>query len=137
MVPAPAPNPMRHTILALTVAVSLLLGTSLRADDFVFSRFGDYLEALRAQAGIPGLAAAVVGTNDILWHRAFGRQDLEQLVATRTDTPFEIDGLTQMLAATIVLRCVEDGSLWLSLKGRDGVKDFINVDFSLLHNKVK
>jgi CubicO group peptidase (beta-lactamase class C family) len=104
---------MRHTLLTLTVAVSLLLGTSLRADDFVFGRFGDYLDALRSQAGIPGLAAAVVGTNDILWEHAFGKQDLERLVATRTDAPFETDGLTQMFAATLVLRCVEDGSLWL------------------------
>jgi len=31
----------------------------------------------------------------------------------------------------------EDGSLWLSLKGRDGVKDFINADFSLLHDKLQ
>jgi hypothetical protein len=31
----------------------------------------------------------------------------------------------------------EDGSLWLSLKGREGVKDFINVDFSLLHDKLQ
>jgi CubicO group peptidase (beta-lactamase class C family) len=104
---------MRRTLLALTAAVSLLLGASLHADDFLFGRFGDYLDALRAQAGIPGLAAAIVGTNDILWERAFGKQDLERLVATRTDTPFQTDGLTQMFAATLVLRCVEDGSLWL------------------------
>jgi CubicO group peptidase (beta-lactamase class C family) len=104
---------MRRTLLVLTIAVSLLLGASLRGDDFLYGRFGDYLDALRAQAGIPGLAAAIVGTNDILWERAFGKQDLEQLVATRTDTPFQTDGLTQMFAATLVLRCVGDGSLRL------------------------
>jgi hypothetical protein len=31
----------------------------------------------------------------------------------------------------------EDGSSWLSLKGREGVKDFINADFSLLHDKLQ
>ena len=30
----------------------------------------------------------------------------------------------------------EDGSLWLSLTGREGVKQFINADFSLLHDKL-
>jgi CubicO group peptidase (beta-lactamase class C family) len=104
---------MRRTLLVSTIAVSLLLGASLRGDDFLLGRFSDYLDALRAQAGIPGLTAAIVGTNDILWERAFGKQDLERLVATRTDTPFETDGLTQMFAATLVLRCVEDGSLSL------------------------
>lgn len=29
----------------------------------------------------------------------------------------------------------EDGSVWLSLKGRDGVKDFIREDFTLLRDK--
>ncbi|HEY6392479.1 MAG TPA: hypothetical protein VIX89_14440 [Bryobacteraceae bacterium] len=31
----------------------------------------------------------------------------------------------------------EDGSVWLSLKGRDGVKDFIRADFSLLRDKLR
>jgi hypothetical protein len=30
----------------------------------------------------------------------------------------------------------EDGSLWLSLTGREGVKQFIDADFSLLHDKL-
>src|SRR6266853_5694323 len=30
----------------------------------------------------------------------------------------------------------EDGSLWLSLTGREGVKQFINADFLLLHDKL-
>jgi hypothetical protein len=30
----------------------------------------------------------------------------------------------------------EDDSLWLSLTGREGVKQFINADFSLLHDKL-
>src|ERR1700730_9441688 len=104
---------MRRTLLALTVAVSLLLGASLHGDDFVLGRFGDYLDALRTQAGIPGLSAAIVGTNAILWERAFGRQDIERSIATRTGTPFQTDGLTQMFAATLVLRCVEEGRLSL------------------------
>jgi CubicO group peptidase (beta-lactamase class C family) len=104
---------MRRALLASTVAVSLLVGTSLHADDFLFGRFGDYLDALRSLAGIPGLSAAIVGTNDILWEGAFGKQDLERSIATRTDTPFQTDDLTQMFAATLVLRCVGDGSLQL------------------------
>jgi CubicO group peptidase (beta-lactamase class C family) len=104
---------MRRMLLALTVAASLLLSASLHADDFLFGRFSDYLDALRSLAGIPGLSAAIVGTDAILWEGAFGKQDIERSIATRTDTPFQTDGLTQMFAATLVLRCVEDGSLSL------------------------
>ncbi|HUG89985.1 MAG TPA: serine hydrolase domain-containing protein, partial [Planctomycetaceae bacterium] len=85
----------------------------LDGQDLVFSRFGEYVESLRAQAGIPGLAAAIVGTNDILWERAFGLQDIERSIAVRTDTPFHFDGLTQLLTSAMVLRCVEEGRLSL------------------------
>jgi CubicO group peptidase (beta-lactamase class C family) len=105
---------MRRAWLTFTVAVSLLLGASLRGDDLVNERFGEYLDSLRAQTGIPGLAAAIVDANDIVWERAFGKQDLNRSVAARTDTPFHIDGVTQMFTAAMVLRCVEEGRLSLS-----------------------
>jgi CubicO group peptidase (beta-lactamase class C family) len=99
--------------LPLTIAMTLSACALLHADDFVFSRFGDYLEALRVQAGIPGLAAAIVGPNDVLWERAFGHQDVERNVATRLDTPFQLDGTTQIVVASRALRCAEEGSLSL------------------------
>ena len=61
--PAQSPSPTRHAWMTLTVVVSLLLGASLRGDDLLYERFGEYLDSLRAQPGIgiPGLAAAIVG----------------------------------------------------------------------------
>ena len=111
---------MRRPVLALTVAVALL-GVSLRADDVLFGLFGAYLESLRSQAGIPGLSAAVIGANGILWEQAFGQQDVARSIATRTDTPFPLDDLTQVFTATLVLRCVEEGQL--SLDDRIGQYD--------------
>ena len=104
---------MRRSLLTTIVALALAFGVSVHGDDFVLDRFGDYLESLRVQASIPGLAAAVVDTNDIIWERAFGRQDLESAVATRTDTPFHVDGVSQIFTAAMVLRCVEEGRLSL------------------------
>jgi CubicO group peptidase (beta-lactamase class C family) len=104
---------MRRPLFALTIAVSLSLAVPAAAQDLVYGRFRDYLEALRAQAGIPGLAAVVVGNTDIAWEQAFGRQDIEQSIAARPDTPFQLDGLTQVFTASIVLRCVEEGRLSL------------------------
>jgi CubicO group peptidase (beta-lactamase class C family) len=104
---------MVRPLLALTVAALPLICVPLSAQDLVLTRFGEYVESLRAQAGIPGLAAAIVGTDDVLWERAFGRQDLERSIAARTDTPFHLDGLTQVFTAALVLRCVEEGHLSL------------------------
>jgi len=95
------------------VAVAVLMSISLRADDFVLDRFGEYLESLRVQTGIPGFAATVVGTSDILWERGFGRQDLESALPARPDTPFHLDSITQMFTAAMTLRCVESGRLSL------------------------
>jgi CubicO group peptidase (beta-lactamase class C family) len=95
------------------MAASLFVCVPLSAQDLVLSRFGDYVESLRSQAGIPGLAAAIVGTNDILWEDSFGLQDTERAIRVRPDTPFHLDGLTQMLTAALVLRCVEEGRLSL------------------------
>lgn len=111
---------MRRSLLVLTTA-ALLFVLRLPAHaqgDFLYDRFRDYLGSLTVQAGIPGLAAAIVGTNGILWEHAYGRQDLGQSIATRTDTPFHADGLTQLLTASMVLRCVEERRL--SLEDRVG-----------------
>jgi CubicO group peptidase (beta-lactamase class C family) len=103
---------LMHRFLT-AVAVTVSLSAPAYAQVESLERLGAYVDALRVQAGIPGLAAALVGTDAILWEQAFGRQDLERTIATRTDTPFHIDGLTQLLTATIVLRCVEEGRLSL------------------------
>jgi len=105
---------MRRLFLLIVATVGILLArVPARADDLLLDRFRDYLEALRIQAGVPGLAAAVVGYTETPWERAFGKQDLERSIATRTDTPFEIDGLAEVLSSAIVLRCVEEGQLSL------------------------
>lgn len=101
-------------LLPIALAISLSAGTLLHAaDDLVVSRFGDYLESLRAQVGIPGLAATIVELGDVRWERSFGLMDVERNVAARTDTPFHLDGSTQLITAALVLRCVDEGRLSL------------------------
>ena len=105
---------MRRPLLLLTMALSLSACAFLHAaDDFVLARFGDYLDALRIQAKIPGLAAAVVGPTDVSWEASFGLQNVERNIAVRFDTPFHLDGTTQAIAASLAIRCAQDG--WLSL----------------------
>ncbi len=103
----------RSVLLCTTIAVLLLASAPAYAQGYAFEVFDPYLDALRVQAGIPGLAAAVVGSDAVLWEHAYGQQDVARAIATRTDTPFHTGGLTQTLTATIVLRCVEDRRLSL------------------------
>src|SRR5437867_12618251 len=101
---------MQRSLITLTSVVALSATVFLHAaDDLVLSRFSDFLDALREQSGIPGLAAAIVSTNDIMWEHANGLQDVERNKGARTDTPFHIDAATQLLVAARILRCAEEG----------------------------
>jgi CubicO group peptidase (beta-lactamase class C family) len=103
---------IRSAVMA-TLAFTLLLRAPIQAEDLIYARLGEYIESLRQQSGIPGLAAGVVGRNGLLWDRGFGHQDLDRNIQMRTDTPMHTDGLTEMFTATMVLRCVEEGQLLL------------------------
>src|SRR5262245_10137672 len=105
---------MRRRLILITVAVLLSAGAMLQgADDFVTARFSDYLDALRTQAGIPGLAAVLIRNGEPNWERSSGRRDLERGLPALVTTPFELDGTTQVVTASLVLRCVEEGRLSL------------------------
>jgi CubicO group peptidase (beta-lactamase class C family) len=104
---------MRRVLLTLLGALVCIIPVSLTAEDLVLARFGDYLEGLRVQAGIPGMAATIVGRADILWERAYGLQDVERSIVTRMDTPMHVDGITEAMTAVLALRCVEEGRLSL------------------------
>ena len=104
---------MRRSLLALALGFLLLASSPMRAEELVYGRFADYVEALRTQIGIPGISAAIVGRSDVLWESGFGWQDVARAVRMRSDTPMHLDGLTQVFTATNVLRCVEDNKLSL------------------------
>ena len=116
---------MHRPLITALLGVVLVLPAQSRAqsDAPVFRLIRDYIEALRVQAGIPSLAVAVVGADEIVWEHAFGRQDVERSIAARVDTPFHIDGLTQLFTASYLLRCVEEGRLSLDVRVGDFKSD--------------
>jgi len=105
---------MRPLTLVFALTALQLIPSAPSPGEQLFARFGEYVDALRTQAGIPGLTAAVVGENDLLWERGFGQQDLGRSLAAQPDTPYYLDGLTQLFTATLVLQCAEEGRLSLS-----------------------
>jgi CubicO group peptidase (beta-lactamase class C family) len=105
--------------LALLLSLVLVQGPFLRAQALppstnqLLSLFSGYLEALRSQSGIPGLAAAIVGDTDVLWVQTFGQQNIESGARTRADALFHFDGLTQLVTASMVLQCADQRRLSL------------------------
>lgn len=99
--------------LAVVVAIALLqFGPS--PGELLYGRLEAFLDSLRRQAGIPGMTAAVIGAEDIIWERAYGQADPARQIATLPDTPFHLNGITQVFTAAIVLRCAEEGRLSLA-----------------------
>jgi len=120
---------MRRSLILITTAVSLSATVLVHAaDDLVLSRFSDFLDALREQSGIPGLAATIVSTNDVMWEHANGLRDVERNLPVRTDTPFHIDASVQLLVAAQVLRCAEEGRLLLDARHELGRVDKAHRD---------
>ncbi|MGE5816311.1 MAG: serine hydrolase domain-containing protein [Acidobacteriota bacterium] len=111
----------RRLLIAALAALFAVQVPLIAADDLALALFERYLDALRRQAGVPGMAAAIVGETDIVWERGFGMQDIERSIAATPATPFQIDGLTQALTAELVLRCAEEGRV--TLNDRAGAYD--------------
>ena len=115
---------MRPQVLIFTIVAVLAARAPAHAQGLVYEVFGAYLDALRQQAGIPGLAATVVESNGVAWEQAYGHQDVDRGIAARPDTPFNADGLTQVFTAAMILRCAEEGRLTLD----DQVGSFRGVE---------
>jgi CubicO group peptidase (beta-lactamase class C family) len=104
---------MRRAFLLLAALTLAVPATLVAQADFIELRFERYLDALRRQAGIPGLTAVIVQNEAIAWETALGYQDVEAQVPATPDTLFYVADLTGLLSATLVLQCVEEGTLTL------------------------
>ncbi len=107
----------RRVAAALAVLLALTIRTGSGQQPFnrfdVFTVLDTYLEALRQQAGIPGMSAAIVKDDAILWERGYGYQDLSTRIRATPDTPYLVGDVSQTLAAVLLLQCVEQRHLGL------------------------
>lgn len=77
------------------------------------ARFEAELEALRNLLMIPGLSAAVVKDQKLIWARGFGLADNESRRPATEETPYRIASLTKTFASTLIMQLVEEGKLSL------------------------
>ena len=107
---------VRFIRIALSaILVSLAVAPYASAQqDLTFSLFERYLDALRVQANIPGLSAAILQNQRIVWDAGLGLSDVEHSIHATASTPYHISGLTEALSSALLLeQCVETGHLAL------------------------
>ena len=103
---------MRRLLTGLACAAALST-TMTSAQQPIFTPYGiipvldAYLEALRQQAGIPGMSAAIVRDGVILWEKGYGFQNLQTRERATPATPYLIGDASETLAAVLLLQCVE------------------------------
>src|SRR5262245_9291712 len=119
---APKPRMTRAAAATLTaIAVATVMWDPARAqpapvDERRLALFAGYLDALRIQAGIPGLSAAVAVDGRVVWETGYGFADVEARIAATPDTPYPIASLTKTFTSTLLAECVEAGSLNLDAR---------------------
>jgi CubicO group peptidase (beta-lactamase class C family) len=92
----------------LTLASQVLRAQQFEADVLLFDR---YVEALRQQLRIPGVSAAIVRNGQPIWVHGYGYQDVEARMPTTPDTLYDIASVSKTFASTLLLQCVERGTL--------------------------
>lgn len=83
------------------------------------------LDWLRKELQIPGLSAAVVKDQQLVWATGFGYSDLEQHTKATANTPYRIASLTKPIATTLFLQLLEQGKVALD----DPLKKYYPKDF--------
>ena len=74
-------------------------------------QFEQELEYLRQALKIPGMSAAIVQDQELVWAKGFGYADLENQVEATPDTPYLLASVTKPIAATLIMQLVEEGVL--------------------------
>ena len=95
------------------------------------------LEAAATNKEIPGVVAAVVNKDQILYLKAFGKQDVGKNIPMAKDTMFRIASMTKPVTSVAIMMLVEQGKLRLddlanqylpALKGREVIATFNEKD---------
>jgi CubicO group peptidase (beta-lactamase class C family) len=105
-----------HAELASGVQADKEEGPLCAADSDRLLRFEQQLHQLRTLLKIPGLSAAIVRNQELVWAKGLGFADQEKGVPATPDTPYHVASLTKTFAATLILRLVEQGKLNLEEK---------------------
>jgi CubicO group peptidase (beta-lactamase class C family) len=94
-------------------------------------------EAAVANKEIPGVVAAVVNKDQVLYLKAFGKQDVGKNIPMAKDTVFRIASMTKPVTSVAIMMLVEQGKLRLddaasqylpALKGREVIAAFNEQD---------
>ena len=100
--------------LTLAALAAFVPGTAFTQDsDAAIALFERYVESLRRIARVPGLSGIILRDGRAIWLRGLGFEDVESRIAAAPDTLYHVASLTKTFTSTLLLQCVERGTLSL------------------------
>jgi CubicO group peptidase (beta-lactamase class C family) len=106
-----------RTIFARALVVFGLFATAAAAmsqppaDAKRFQKFEVQVEHFRDLLKIPGLSAAIVKDQKLVWAKGFGYADVENKVPATPGTLFHLASVTKTFASMLIMQLVEQGKL--------------------------
>ena len=116
----------------LGILVSMIVDARLSDDsdatephslDETIQSFGAQIETLRNELNIPGLSAAVIKDQEVVFAKGFGFADVENEIPATENTPYHIASLTKPFSAALIMQMVEEGRIDLDDEMADLLKD--------------
>lgn len=98
-----------------------------------FAALESQLESIRQVLKIPGMSAAVVKDQELVWAAGFGYADLENQIPATPDTPYELASVTKPVAAVIIMQLVEAGLVDLDVPLSQYGVDMFGGDVTVRH----
>lgn len=112
-----ATRAMSKLSVAIVLSICVFSDVATRAaaqdDDAKVALFERYAESLRRSTHVPGVSGIIVHDGRTVWLKGLGFQDVESRVAATPDTLYDIASLTKTFTSTLLLQCVERGTLSL------------------------
>ena len=102
-------------------------------DNKRLERFEKQVDVLRDLLQIPGMSAAIIKDQDVLWAKGFGFVDLEHHTPVTPNTVFHLASITKTFAATLILKLVEEGKLDLDEPMSHYSSDFKDDSVTIKH----
>jgi CubicO group peptidase (beta-lactamase class C family) len=120
-------------VLLVNAGESWSQGSSEAEDKKRVERFEKEVEALRVRLKIPGMSAAIVKDQKLLWAKGFGYADVENKIPVTPDTLFHLASITKTFASMLILQLVEQGQLSLDEPISHYSSDFKDDSVKVVH----
>jgi CubicO group peptidase (beta-lactamase class C family) len=66
--------------------------------------FESWVESQMAYSGQPGLSAAVIHDQEVVWSKGFGYADVENGIATAHDTIYRVASISKLFTSTALMQ---------------------------------